>query len=386
MTKQTKSARQSAALNRLDAAYKEKLFIWFFIALLVFFVYLFFQVIKPFFHSLILAGVFTALSYPFYTRCLKLTKGNKTLAALIILFCVAVIVSVPVTLFILGLIPQAAESISAVNRWIAGQHIGELISTYVDPLLAWLNTHFPDLDLTNLNLRGTFLEYSRKTGQLLLGYGTYILGNIVMMTLHFGLILLTMFYLLRNGEEILKKVRYLSPLKPHQTAILIERMKAISRSVFAGGLFVASLQGVVGGIGLAIVGIHAIFWGTVMAFAALVPVLGTGLVWIPACVYLFLVGETGKAVFLLAWCAGIVCTLDTILRPILLRGGMRMPVLLLFLAIIGGVNAYGILGLLYGPMILGLTAVLLSIYGEEYHGILSNREGADEENLAPKEE
>ena len=332
--------------------------------------YLAYQVFAPFLHSFILACVFTALSYPVYQFLLR--KMSSTWAALTVLFLITVVVAIPVTLFIAGLVPQAARSVKELNQWLAGQHLSDIISTHIDPILAWIDVHIPEFDIQSFDVKATMVKISSKVGENLVRSGYFIMGNIATMAIHFVLILCIMFYFLINGERVVRRITYLSPLRPHQTGIVIERMRSTAKAVFGGGLALATLQGFVGGVGLAIVGIPPLFWGTVMAFAALVPVVGTGLVWVPAVVFLYLGGHTGSAIFLFVWCAGIVCSLDTFLRPFLLRDGVKVPVVFLFLSILGGVQTFGMLGLLYGPMILGLLAVMLTIYGEEYHVVLSS--------------
>ncbi len=350
-----------------------KLFMWFFLGLLLFSLFLLYALMRPFLHSIILACVFSAISYPFYKRCLRLTRNHKVPAALLVLLLMLVLVVIPICLFVAGLIPQARDSIAAVSQWLAGAHLGETLKTYVEPVLGWVHTHFPELDLAGMDISGGIQAASKNIGQYLLSYGTYILGNTLLFVAHTLLIMLIMFFLLIDGEALVRKIEYLCPLKPEQTSVVIESLRRMSRAVLVGGFCVAALQGLVGGIGFALADIPALFWGTVMVFAALVPVVGTGLVWVPAVVALLIMGEVGRAVFLLVWCGVGVTSIDSILRPLLMRGGAKVPVLFIFLAILGGVNVFGMLGLLYGPMILGLVAVMLNIYDEEYHAILQNR-------------
>lgn len=120
----------------------------------------------------------------------------------------------------------------------------------------------------------------------------------------------------------------------------------------------------------AALGIPALFWGTLMAFASLVPVVGTGLVWVPAVCYLLLTSQWESALFLSLWCGIVVVGADSILRPYFMRGGVGMPVFFIFLSILGGVKAFGMLGILDGPLILSFTVVMLSLYGDEYRDIL----------------
>jgi predicted PurR-regulated permease PerM len=355
------------------------LFMWFFLGLLFFSLYLMFTVMQPFLHSIILACVFSAISYPFYLRCLKLTKERRVPAAFLVLTSLFFLVVLPICLFIAGLIPQAGQSIAAVTAWLNEGHLTDTISTHLEPILARLQEYIPglQLDINSLNLKDTLLEASRNAGSLLISGGSYILRNAVLFVVHLLLIFLIMFFFLIDGANMVRRIMYLCPMKPEQTEVVIERLRRISRSVLVGGFLVAALQGVVGGIGLALVGIPALFWGTVMAFAALIPVVGTGLVWVPAVIFLFLTAGWKSALFLTIWCGVGVTSIDSVLRPMLMRDGARVPVLFIFLSILGGVNVFGMLGLLYGPMILAFVAVMLNIYAEEYSATLEFRSGGN---------
>ena len=373
----------AAADNRWDGGLAgdqpegRKLFLWFFLALLLFSLWLLYTLLQPFLHSIILACVFTAISYPFHKRCLRLTGGRRMPAALLALLVIIILVIVPICIFVAGLIPQASESIAAVNRWLAGAHLGETLSTHIQPLLDLLHEHFPWIDISLNDIRSSILAISRNAGQYVLGSATSILGNTLMFFAHALLILLFMFFLFIEGESMLRRINYLFPMKPRQTAVIIESLRRMSRAVLVGGFCVAALQGIAGGIGFAIVGIPALFWGTVMVFAALVPVVGTGLIWVPAVIVLLIMNEWGHAIFLSIWCGIGVTSIDSILRPLLMRDGANVSVLFIFISILGGVNVFGMLGLLYGPMILGLVAVMLNIYAEEYHDILKGRSGGN---------
>ncbi len=350
-----------------------KLFPWFFLAVLLFSLYLLYHIMQPFLHSIIMACVMTAISYPLYQKCLLLTKGRRIPAALIILLGITLALAALVTIFVAGLIPQARSSISAVNQWLGGAHLGETLNLYIQPVLEWLNERLPEFSISIDEIRNTLTSLSSRAGQYLLGKASALLGNTLSFFIHLLLVLLIMFFLLIDGSSLVGRLSYLLPMKPEQTAVVMESLRRMARAVLVGGFSVAVLQGVVGGIGLAIVGIPALFWGAVMTFAALVPVVGTGLVWAPAVAVLLIMGDWESALFLALWCGLLVTSIDSVLRPLLLRDGAKVPLLFLFMAILGGVNVFGMLGLLYGPLILGLVAVMLDIYAEEYHDILRAR-------------
>ena len=350
-----------------------KLFVWFFIGMLAFSLYLLYYLMQPFLHSIILACVFTAISYPLYQSCLSLTGGKRVPAAIIVLSIITLLLAVLIAVFVAGLIPQAKTSIAAVNKWVGGTHLGDTLNTYIDPLLQWVQEHFPEFEVSIKDIRDEIAGLSAKAGQYIIGSASAVVGNTLMFFAHLLLILLIMFFLLIDGEALVRRMSYLFPMKQEQTAVVIESLRRMSRAVLVGGFSVAVLQGIAGGIGLYIVGLPALFWGSVMAFAALVPVVGTGLVWVPAAIVLLIMDEWQNALFLVLWCGIGVTSIDSILRPILMRDGAKLPVLFFFMAILGGVNVFGMLGLLYGPMILGLVAVMLDIYAEEYQDLLSNR-------------
>ena len=350
-----------------------KLFLWFFMALLLFALYLMYHLIQPFLNTIIVAFVLSAICYPFYRRCMKLTGDKPICSALMVLFCLMILVVIPITIFVVGLIPQATKSISAVNIWLQTTDIADELSVHVAPITAWLEGHFPGVDLSSLDIKQNIVAVSSQAGQFLLSSGTQILGNTVMLLSHLLLVFLIMFFTLIDGNRWLRRLEYLLPLKPEQTKVIIESLRRMSRAVLVGGFCVAALQGLIGGVGLAIVGVPGLFWGTVMAFAALVPVVGTGLVWVPAVLVLLATGEWKGALFLSIWCGLGVTSIDSVLRPILMRDGAQVPVLFIFLSILGGVMTFGMLGLLYGPVILGLVVVMVDIYAQEYKSILESR-------------
>lgn len=175
----------------------------------------------------------------------------------------------------------------------------------------------------------------------------------------------------RDGDEFLSGLRKLSPLRSSQEEKLMERVRGVSRSALVGTLGTAAAQGLAGGIGLAICGFPALFWGTVMAFASLIPLVGTAVVWIPACGYLVITGQHGMAAFLAIWCGVGVGSIDNFLRPVLMKGEAEMSTLWVFFAVLGGLQLFGLPGLVYGPLVFGLCAVLLYLYQLEFQEYLT---------------
>lgn len=130
-------------------------------------------------------------------------------------------------------------------------------------------------------------------------------------------------------------------------------------------LAVASIQGALGGLGFGLVGLPApVFWGVLMGFFSLIPVVGSGLIFVPASLWLGFTGHWGRAFLLLAICAGVSTVLDNVLRPMLLGGRTELSGLVIFISVVGGVGLFGMLGLVLGPILIAIAAGVLSVYRE----------------------
>ncbi|MEG6505913.1 AI-2E family transporter [Nitratidesulfovibrio sp. 1201_IL3209] len=359
------------------------LFSYFLFLLLVLALWLAYQLVESFLHTLILGAVFSAICYPLYLRCKPLVRGNSILSALLVLTGLVVCIVIPVCVFVALLIPQGMQTVTAINKWLSGGGPAALLSeSNLEPWLAWVRVNLPFIDLSHIDFQTSMLQLSRTAGQTLIQWGSYVLGNTMLFFLHFLLLLLVMFFMLKDGRRMVEGVKYLCPLREEQEDMIIQSLRRVARAVLVGGLLVAVVQGVLGGIGMAIVGMPGLFWGTVMGFASLVPVVGTGLVWGPASVYLLLMGQWKGAVFLALWCSLVVAGADSILRPYFMRGSSGTSVFYIFLSILGGLKTFGMAGIIYGPLILSFTMVMLTLYGEEYRDILAPR-AADPANCPP---
>ncbi len=125
-----------------------------------------------------------------------------------------------------------------------------------------------------------------------------------------------------------------------------------------------------------VAGFPGLFWGTMMGFASFIPVVGTALIWVPAVAYLFLTGDTTWAIFLTVWSVAVVGSIDNLLRPFLMQGSAGMNTLMIFFSLLGGIQLFGLIGLVYGPLIFAIAIVLFNIYEEEFHSFLDNQDNS----------
>jgi predicted PurR-regulated permease PerM len=343
----------------------------FLLALLFFFLYLVFLVFRPYLGTLVFAIVLASLCYPFHSRMLNWCRGRKNVAALLTGTLLMVIVVVPLVSFSASLVYQGVELFGKIEAWLQGGSLEQFLSgKWVQSLSQMVEQKLAWVGVEQVNLREVLLNASSALGQLLLSWGKDFLGNVTGLVLRSLLLLVIIFYLLRDGKSVLQRLKDLSPLSKEQEEKLVERIRSLSRSVVLANVATAAAQGVAGGIGLWISGIPALFWGTLMAFTSLIPAVGTALVWLPAVCYLFILGSWGKGIFLAAWCALVVGSIDNFLRPFLMKGEGAISSIYLFFAILGGIQLFGIVGVLYGPLILGVAAILLYLYELEYSEVL----------------
>jgi predicted PurR-regulated permease PerM len=347
---------------------------WFLLGLLALGLFFACILLLPFADTLILAVMVAALSHPIYAFFLKKLRGREALSSLIVLLFVCILVVLPLTLLIGGLISQMRYSVVAGTAWLSGGNLDTIFTSYLNPLFDWISEEAPFLGVTAESAKADILNAARRAGQKLIGLSANFVGQTLTFGMHFLLFLVALFFFLKDGSGMIAHLKQLTPLREKQMERIIENLRTVSKSVLLGGFLVAALQGLVGGIGLAIVGIPALFWGTVMAFTAFVPVVGPSLVWIPAVLVLLFHDEWKSALFLAVWCSLLVSSIDTFLRPFLMRDSSGVPALFLFFAILGGIQVFGILGLFYGPIILAFAVVMLNIYADEYHEQLHNKD------------
>ena len=346
-----------------------RIFYYFLFAMLFLALYLGYLLMQPFWHTIILACIFAGLCHPLYAFIRRKTGWPGYLASAATLAVLVLLICVPLALFIAQLIPQATNSIKELAQWLGSAHLDTLVNDKIFPWLTWLNEELSWLEIDVMDIRNSLMNFSRTAGQKLVGWGTGLVFDSISIFFNFILMLLIMFFLLKDGEGMVNTLRRLTPLRSEQEDNIIQSLRRMANAVLIGGFSVAAIQGFVGGIGLAIVGIKPLFWGTVMVAAALVPIVGTGLIWAPAVVYLLLNGQTGNAIFLLVWCGGLVTTIDSLLRPIIMRGSSKISLLFLFMSVFGGIQAFGALGIIYGPLILSFVLAMINIYSSEYADI-----------------
>jgi predicted PurR-regulated permease PerM len=336
--------------------------------------------LRPYLNAIMLALILSTLLYPVNKRIKKWLNGRKNLAAFLTCVLLVLLVMLPLTFVLFALIQQGYQSITAISDWIASGKYQDLINhpwaqkaiVLGDKYLPDAQKLFPDLDIQSINLQTLNIDkILLEFGKILLNQGGSFFGNIAALVAQSFLMLFSLFFLVRDQESIFRTALHLIPLSASHERKIIEKVTAVARSAILGTLITAAAQGTAGGIAFKIAGLPALFWGAMMSFSSLIPFVGTSLIWLPASIYLFLSGRWKYGIFMVLWSVLIVGMIDNFIRPLFMKeSGSGMSTLVIFFAILGGLSYFGLIGLLYGPLIVGITLVLLYIYSLEFNSLL----------------
>lgn len=223
------------------------------------------------------------------------------------------------------------------------------------------------MNLSQVDLQNIVLETLKKLSTWVLDQSTRFIVGFSQFVFGFLLMTLSMFYFFRDGKRLMERIKALIPLAPEEKDLLFSRIDEMVHATIFGGVLVAIIQGFLGGLAFWVLGLPSpILWGCVMALLAFVPMIGPSLVWLPAAVLLVLYGQDYvRAVILVVWGIVVVGLSDNLLRPILISGRTKLNTLILFFAVLGGLKAFGFLGLVLGPLVVTICLAILDIYSSK---------------------
>lgn len=319
--------------------------------------YLVFVIVAPFIRPLAWSAVMAIFFYPLYLWVEK--HMRPTYAALLSTLGVTLLLIVPVLLVLLYASKEAIDGSAKIQGMINGG-AAALPTHFID----WLQARLPD-SLQNIDLMGPLRQGAERIASYLASSLGGLVKNLFAFFVSLFIVLFAMFFMFRDGQSILRAARHLIPFDPEiQESMLGESRDLIFASV-AVALLIAAIQGTLGGIAFGLTGLPApVFMGVLIAFFSIVPVVGSALIWFPAAVWLAVSGQWGKAIVVAAICGGVAGVADNLVRPLLLRNRTRLNDLLLFISILGGLEAFGLLGLVVGPTIVAAALGVFRVYME----------------------
>jgi predicted PurR-regulated permease PerM len=323
--------------------------------------YFVFLIVEPFLVPLAWSAVLAIFFYPLHDNMSR--KMKATPAALTSTLAVTLLLIVPALVVLVFTAREALDATARLQGALAvhGQGPSEGLTLRAEE---WIRTRLPESWRT-WDMSAPLQQAAEKTAAFLGSKFTGLLKNLVSFFVDLFIMIFALFFMFRDGEAIVHAVRHLLPFDEKIQTDMVEESKELIFASVAVGLLVAVIQGVLGGVSFALVGISTpVFWGVLIAFFSLVPVVGSALIWGPVALWLGFTGHWWKALLVVAICGGVSTVADNIVRPLLLRNRTRINELLLFIGVLGGLEAFGLLGLVAGPTIVAAAMGVFRVYME----------------------
>jgi predicted PurR-regulated permease PerM len=337
-----------------DAKAQERLGTMLFYGIVLMIGYFAFRIIEPFIVPFVWAGVLVVVAHPFFDHLESRWGGTR--AALASTAAVTVVLIGPT----LGaMYAFAQEGIGAVHMVQQGVASGKF---------AWMNRAWSDVqqrfpEVGAGNLPDTLRQWADAGATYVAAKLGTILAHAAAFFFDLGVTILVMFYLFRDSKTMVARLRDLLPFQPEQRELMLKESEDLIFASVISTAAAAVVQGALGGFAFAIAGIGApIFWGVMIAFFSLIPVVGSALIWIPAAVTLIVGGHITHGILLLVFYGLVITFADYVLRPWLISGRAEIGGLVVFISVLGGVRYFGLLGIVLGPIIIALMASLLDLY------------------------
>nr|WP_153440389.1 AI-2E family transporter [Sinorhizobium terangae] len=320
------------------------------------------SVLWTFSGAILWAIVLAVLFAPLNRGILRQIPGRRNIAALITLVIILVMVILPF-LLIANLIFR--EAVSVYQAVAAGQIVIDIdVQALRDMLPDWLDGLLNRIELPDAAaLRARLLNALVESGQFVAGKAINIGQSTFHLIASFFVMLYLLFFLLRDGRELLRLVGEAMPLSGGVRQALFSRFALTINAIVKGSIVVALVQGTLGALILWMLDIRApVLWGTVMVIFALLPVVGTSLVWGPIAIYLLAAGAIWQGVVLLVYGMLVIGLVDNLLRPTLIGKETRIPDYLVLISTLGGIATFGPNGFVVGPVIAALFLAAWSVF------------------------
>ncbi len=341
--------------------------IWYF--LLIFLISIIFlgRILWPFWSILVLSFMLTNIFRPMYRYFMQ--KMPEKVASILTCFLIILIVFIPLLFFVGALSSEAL----GLYHWGRDTQIGMNFQLFMQdsPIILQFQDYLKDFGFyfEPSQITAMFSYIAKMAGLFIYNQASSWAANVLQFLFLFFMMILTIFFLLIDQDRLIKFIIAVSPMPDDEDRLLIEKFQEIANAILKGNGICGLIQGVLGGAVFAIMGLSSpILWGGIMAILAFLPIFGIGLVMIPTAIILMLSGSIGAGIFLFCFYLTLSFTIEYLVKPKMVGDAVQMHTLLVFLAIIGGLSVYGVLGIIYGPLIVTAFLTLTEIYLAKYDG------------------
>lgn len=318
--------------------------------------YLSYQIFQPFLTAIAWAIVFCVVFYPLYHFLLRYVI-LKAAASLMTLAVITVVVIGPFSYISFALVREASSFVGSTGAEETAKSLvlDERIVDFIGKIQPYTGLKGKPEDIIMKNLKKLLKGI---VDRLSSGF-----TNIVSVTANFLIMLFTAFFFFKDGAGFIARVKDYLPFSAQNKERLTEQIKDMIVSTIYGGVIVAVVQGTLGGVAFAILGIDSpVLWGSIMGIVSFVPMLGTAIVWVPASLLLFFEGAYAKGIALVIIGVFVISMVDNILKPLIIGGRTKMPTVVIFFTVLGGIKLFGLLGLVMGPLVFALFLSVFEIF------------------------
>jgi predicted PurR-regulated permease PerM len=326
-------------------------------------------ILWPFVSAIIIGAVLVTVTFPLFVRVRTRLRGNNNWAASVMLIGITFILALPLVVIAMLLIQQAN---SVITHLQSGETQQVLARLDLAERLHFITGYVPGFDPASLSPQKLVLPVVQHIPGWVARNGATVVGGMAGVVVGFFLVLLSAFFFYVEGETILTELALLSPLPERYDREFASRFKDVIDATFRGQVMTSLAQGIATGVGLAITGVpSAAFWGAVATILSLLPMVGAAVVWVPAAIYMFAVASIHHtsywpAIFLTLWGVLVVSTIDNVVRPWAMKGKAQLPAIPLLFAVLGGMQAFGFVGLIIGPLVFSLLMSIIDIYKRSF--------------------
>jgi predicted PurR-regulated permease PerM len=327
----------------------------------------FLLVIRAFLLTILLAAIFAGVAHPLYSGLLRIFHGRAAAASLTTLLLLFILVAGPLAT-IAGIVTNQALQVSDNVRPRVEELVRQptLLDTYLQhlPFYERLRPYKAEILTRAGAVIGT-------VGSAAVGGLTVTIGSTLLVFARLVIMLYTMFFLLKDGRQMLAHALTYLPLSDEAKTRMVGKFVSVAKATLKGTLLIGVIQGTLSAFAFWIAGIQGwVFWGTIMIVMSIIPGIGGAIVWVPAAIILLITGSAWQGLFLLAFCGGVVGTIDNLLRPRLVGRDTQLHELLIFFSTLGGLLLFGPMGFIIGPIIAALFVTVWDLYAETFRAEL----------------
>lgn len=315
----------------------------------------FISILLPFYAAIFWGGVLAVIFSPLHRRLLRILGGRSpSLAAFLTLLCITLIVILPMLFIATSLANEVAGLYTRINsgQLNLGGYYEQIVGALPPSVHGWLNS-FGLGDL--LSIREKLSTGALQASQFLAKQAVSVGQNTFQFVVGLGVMLYLLFFLLRDGADIVPRLKRLIPLEDSHRHGLFQKFATVVRATVKGNIVIAAAQGLLGGLMFTFLGIQgSLFWGVMMAFLSLLPAVGASLIWVPVAIYFLVTGALWQGIVLILFGVLVIGLLDNLLRPILVGKDTKLPDYVVLISTLGGLSVFGLNGFVIGPLFAAL--------------------------------